>query len=284
MTLPTEPLDQLSDLAWRIAPETCKPEHDCRAYHRTWPMIRRLLKDGVRPAGENAIAPRLAQFDTETPARIFVSGGADTGVLALAAHATAEFQQAPEFFFLDRCETTIRENTEYAKQANLSLTTQTADLTDCRFRDIDAILAHTFLVFFPRDIRPLVIKTWFDALRPGGIVISSSTIGSRPSRQVGTLSDDETSANIAKLDQAAQDAGFDADMRAELAKEAQEFWQVKRTHEHQTEDELQTLFQDAGFVIDEMVKQPRKHGEGPRDRPGDQGERYRLFVVARKPE
>lgn len=282
-SLEAEALEELAQFAWDIAAQTCLPEHGCETYHRLWPMIRYLMKDAALPAGGHFFGPQLAALNDGTPRRILLSGGADSGLLALTYAATKDFAVAPSYFLVDRCDTSVALNKRFAQNVGITLETQTATIQDCRFTGMDAVLSHSFLIFFPAAIRHTVVETWARALKPGGVALTAFSMPVGDAKSPVPLTDDEVAVLVERLDAAAAARGLDAEMRAELRTEAAAFWRLRPTFESMTEVEMRGLFEDAGFVIDDVVRKARGAVEGPRDRPKAQSNRKRIFFAAKKP-
>jgi SAM-dependent methyltransferase len=173
-TASAEPLSQLARFAFDWAPVLCCPEHGCTTYHRAWSPLRLVESGGALPAGKAFFHSHLQALGPD--ARILISGGADTGLLALAATAFDGRRDLPSFVFADRCETTVMQNRLLARSLGLRLEAGAADIREFECAPVDAVLAHSFLIYFDAEGQDAVIRNWSRLLKPGGRVLMSNRL------------------------------------------------------------------------------------------------------------
>ncbi|HWS75504.1 MAG TPA: hypothetical protein VN324_10230 [Quisquiliibacterium sp.] len=82
-----EPLDRLARFSWDWAPALCQPGHGCQDYHRSWSLVRLLELGGAMPAGVAFFQRELGALAKAGRRRVLVSGGADTGLMAVVVSA-----------------------------------------------------------------------------------------------------------------------------------------------------------------------------------------------------
>ena len=172
--IPFEPLEEAAKLTREQAPSLCGP--GCMAYHRTWSMVRLLSAGGVAPAGAGFYSYGLTDArKLETP-RVLISGGADTGLLALAVQSMGEAAPRTEFIYADICATPVAQNAMMGDMMGLKLTTILTDILALEIPPVDAILSHSFISFLQRTKRQDLINTWANHLAPGGVVLATTGV------------------------------------------------------------------------------------------------------------
>lgn len=280
----SEPLETLSLLSWETAPRTCDPALGCVDYHRCWSTVRLLELDGAPPAGTKFFHRELAEFAHRPGARILISGGADSGLLALVAEAFSETASTPAFIFVDQCATPCHVNAAYAREAGMELQVLQGDIREARTAPVDVIVAHSFLPFFQGQDRQLVLSAWARLLRPGGKLLMSTWV-TESETQWAAPKDANTMLNRAnELKSKAVRFGWDEHTASELAETAQRFWAATLAKPPAiTRDYLHKALSEAGFAMEdytaesaESIGGPYLHGQATHTA------RHRAEVVARR--
>ena len=184
-----EDLAGASQRALDLAPLLCGA---CMNYHMLFPIKRHLSTVSDIPDRHHlveAIGKLLAEAtDRKSQIDVVVAGAADSGLLAVCAHAVNLFMGAAmdraRFTVVDRCPTPLALCDDYAAINGLSLTVHMDDLVSTTERyPADIILLHSLLAFIPRrDHVPLFRKlaSW---LKPQGQIIFSTEVRSPDNRE-----------------------------------------------------------------------------------------------------
>lgn len=218
-----EPLDRLARFSWDWAESLCNPAHGCQDYHRSWSMVRLLNQGGALPNGQAFFDRELGRVAAAGGRRVLISGGADTGVLALVVSAFQKAGVHPQVIFTDRCKTPCLQNTLFAHHLGLDLTVFHGNITDLACEPVDAIVAHSFLLFFGREDRQRVLETWARHLKPGGVILTSQSLHG-DENQVRIKDAGKIPAQVEALRSSAQRHGLqDAEIET-LTEVAQRFW------------------------------------------------------------
>jgi SAM-dependent methyltransferase len=274
-----EPLLQLARFSFDWAPALCRADHGCVDYHRVWSMIRLLDMDGASPAGWSFLQRELRKLAHREPPRILISGGADTGLMAVVASALDGNRIQPEIVFIDRCETTVAQNRLFARHRNLDVQFHVGDVRSLDCGPVDAVVAHSFLVFFDDDGRRDVVKTWSRLLKPGGVLLMSNRLAREAdaSRQVSTTTTTDT--RLSNLRQKALAAGWDSRDLETLIELARRFWSIE--NRKLADAELRTCLLEAGLDLETLAYDHEDLPTGPRGHLHPK--RQRAEIVARKP-
>ncbi|MCO8143963.1 class I SAM-dependent methyltransferase [Rhodovulum tesquicola] len=278
-----EPLERIARFSWDWAPALCAPGDGCADYHRAWSMLRLVLAQGKPPAGWRFFHAEIARAAAQGARRVLISGGADTGVLSIVASGFRNAGVAPQITYVDRCATPVMQNRLLGAELGLDLTARTADMLDFRAEGMDLVIAHSFLVFFPRDQRGRVVANWAASLVPGGAVLMSSALAEdgegEPWRPEGA---DDIPARQARLTEQARAAGLAPVEVAELAEVAGRFWASRPTRRTGPlgEAEMRGLFAAAGLTVERV-----DHTGKSTDLANGTGtlRRRRAAIIARKP-
>ncbi|WP_018232960.1 methyltransferase domain-containing protein [Thioalkalivibrio thiocyanodenitrificans] len=240
--------------------------------------------DGAPPAGVKFFHRELAEFARLPEARILISGGADSGLLALVAEAFSDTASNPTLIFVDQCATPCHVNAAYARETGIELQILQGDIREARTAPVDAIVAHSFLPFFQGRDRQLVLSAWARLLRPGGKLLMSTWV-TESETQWAAPKDANTMLNRAnQLKSKAARLGWDEHTAAELAETAQRFWAATLAKPPAiTRDYLHKALSEAGFAMEgytaesaESIGGPYLHGQATH------AARHRAEVVARR--
>ncbi len=247
-SLDIEPLDAMARFSWEHAPALCS--EGCAAYHRTWSLIR-LLNSGARlPVGEPFYEQGLAPLRSAAAPRVLISGGADTGLTALAISAMKEAAGRTEFIFADMCKTPVAQNKLMAERLGLNLQAIATDIVALDIAPVDAVLAHSFLTFIPKERRPAVIAAWARLLKPGGVVLFSNGVVPRPGTPRKPKDPARRVALAGKVRIAAQEWGMSTAELDELEALVCIDPMPQPLPEHCSEGEYRDMLHEAGFALE----------------------------------
>ncbi len=281
--LALEPLDDLAAFSWRNAPTLCDPAMGCCSYHRVWSSIRLYEIDGAAPAGRDFYRHGLTSLQGKTAPRILISGGADTGVLALVIDIMHELEITGTIIFADICETPVAQNRRMAEHLGIAVECLRADILSLDIAPVDAVVAHSFIGFFPPHLRAPLIAKWASLLVPDGVLLFTNNtapetmIEKRPDHQ------DELAARAVRIRPLAAAGGFPPAELDDLEREISGFLFKRERHVAPTEAMLRTAIVEAGLVLELVAFDATKKTRGPATR-GKLSDRYlRTAFMARKP-
>jgi hypothetical protein len=216
-----EPLSALARFSFDWAPTLCNPDHGCTDYHRMWSMVRLLESDGALPEGSAFFDAELPKVARDGTARIILSGGADTGLMTLAVNACGRAGITPEITMIDRCATPLQQCSLFARQIGVTFQPIQGTLDKLDVAPADAILAHSFMPFLPRELWGDLFANWSRNLRHGGRVLMSQRLVPPGGAYVKDLSPEILQARAQKLVTAfrhLKPVGVDEDALIEAAK------------------------------------------------------------------
>ncbi len=215
----------------------------------------RLLDYGSSPAIHKAFyidgLSRLAQ--REEPARILVSGAADFAMLEVVLESFKHCKTTPLVTVVDRCETPLTLCRWYAGKAQREIETTASDILDYRDADgFDAIVTHSFLGSFAPEDRPKLLAGWYALLRPGGIAMTINRLREQESGAPVTFSAGQSEAFLDRLrtDLSALIDYLDCSAD-EIVAMGDTYLRRKRSFPVSHKEELISLFQNAGFVLEQ---------------------------------
>ena len=244
-----EPLAQLARFSFDWAEVLCDPSHGCMHYHRTWSMIRLLESKGAKPAGERFFGRELAALAQDGRCRILLSGAADTGLAAMVLGQMRPVGIEPEFVLIDRCETTLEQNSLFSRAAGFSLETHRADIRDCACAPVQAVVVHSVLNFFDRSARQQVVDSWARNLEPGGRLLLSQRLLSERDHPRGPRGSAEIGQRLSIIEKAALAAGFPAPSVAELKKAVEALWDEPLHEDRTTYSDLADMLKQSNLTI-----------------------------------
>lgn len=173
----TEPLAPLARFAFDWANTLCDPNHSCSSYHRMWPFVRLIETGGALPAGQEFFHREVQTCSRDGKVHAIISGGADTGVMALAVEGALKDGLDLRITAVDRCRTPLEQMRLYgaANSIEVDIHAITLDQIPAGL-DADIILGHTILTQIPAEGHLAVFQAWSDALRPGGRIVMSQRL------------------------------------------------------------------------------------------------------------
>ena len=259
---PGEDLAEAARLAREQAPALCYrapgASESCAWHHGLWPTLRQL---GVasEPALHGAfLRGALAAVPGNRP-RVLLSGAADHALLALALAAFAD--RTPEITVLDVCETPLMLNRWYAARAGVDIATVRSDILEYRrAASFDAICTHAFLSHFDPSGRTALAAAWHAMLRPGGRVITVNRLRPGLEPQWVGFSIDQVWAYRARVEEAAKRTPVDY---PGLARAVEKYAGRQSVFPIGSARELQALFENAGFAIEQLAVGPMDNAPQP---------------------
>lgn len=278
--IPFEPLEEAAKLAWDKAPDLCGP--GCMAYHRTWSLTRLLSAGGVAPAGAGFYANGLTDARALDAPRVLISGGADTGLMALAVQSMGDAAARTEFVFADICATPGAQNTMMAAQLGLKLTTIQTDILALDIAPVDAILSHSFVSFLPREKRKDLVAVWADHLRPGGVALVTSSVAAKDGQARKPKDPARLDARAQRLGKLATEWGMAARDVAVFEALLREDPMPRSLEGHWTEAQFRAAFDAAGLALDLVAFDAAKTTAGPLNALPQKDRNTRVGFQARK--
>lgn len=270
-------LPRSSALGLELAPKFCSP--DCRAYHSVWGFLRMFGNLKAVSVDHEFLLTALEQTIRSGARRVLISGSADHGILAYVLHAFDKVGAAPDVVVIDVCPTPLEICADYASAVGHKITTKCVNALNFEAEPFDLVVAHNFLNFFSTEDREVLVRRWFDILKPQGSVVSVSTI--KPgapllSRRFGESESHELANRmlLARAQSRFADLISEEDLRSltiDYAKRRVSWNVVSVT-------ELSRLFEQAGFAVKLAVKDidPNLQNSNPKSK-------QRVGAVCQKP-
>lgn len=254
-------------MARKLARELCRTDprtgDSCAPSHGLWQYLR-LLGLALSPAHHGEFYQRALDgvAASTAPIRALVSGAADYAMLAqvLAAFARRKVQVAATA--LDICATPLSLNRWYAERIARPIETHCGDVLEYVPREpFDVVCTHAFFAMFPPQRRPALLAKWRELLRPGGIAVTVNRV--RPEHRAARVSFGEEEVRAfadavrARARAFGPALGVDPDA---LARDAGNYARRQHFHPVRSCDEVRTLFEQAGFLVDHLSLAPIAHG------------------------
>lgn len=281
-----EPILEAFPIMVEAAECYCRPagkSEICYVYHRLWPY-RRLAGAAKRELGRAApIIHALRTVARESRLkRVLISGSADYALLARVVHACRAEGIEPEVTVLDLCEAPLHINRWYAKRIGADVRTVCSDV--CRFEaeaPFDAVVTDVFLTRIPPEQRPLVARTWRDALRVGGVVVTKEPVSSEFPSGTRRVSEAEVDAKVAAISRRLEPHGDLIPIDGqELETYVRAYFSAQLSYPFGSPGEIRALFESNGFEIETLEVAVRPYR---RDHP-EFWKRNSHAIVARRRE
>jgi len=254
-----EPLDRLARFSWDWAPLLCDPEHGCCDYHRSWSSVRLLQQGGSLPAGMEFFQRELSSLIELNRKRVLISGAADTGLMTLVCRIFKEFDAVPEVVLIDRCLTTVTQNRLMASYLGLEADIRQGDIRTINCDPVDAVIAHSFLGFFPEPARQQVINAWGRVLSPGGKVLMSTMLAQNKNVPYPPRDEPRIRASKIQLIESAMKTGMARGKAERLGEVAAEMLKRRVSHDPQLTTEFLTqAFSQAGINSTDVTLKNKK--------------------------
>ena len=239
-----------------LAARHCVPDGnggDCGWYHASWPVLRAL---GVinSPGSDDDFLLRAIGAELAAGARrVLVSGAADAGMLARVTSCLAPGRSV-EVTVLDRCRTPLELNRAHALEVGIEIETIRADIlgfeSDQRF---DLICTHSFMTFFSAADRQRLVACWKALLRPGGCVVTAQRVRPGEKEELTRFPPAEIQRLGAEAERQARCNGESIVDAATARALALGYGANHQTHLIASPQDLERLFLDQGFVLEEFV-------------------------------
>jgi len=284
-----EPLKISAPLAWRIAPQLCLRNpatgESCAWHHGFWQYLR-LMELAVTPARQAEFYRRALQSVTDGSSvpRVLVSGATDYSMLAHVLAIYRERDIEPAVTVIDKCDTAVFLSRWYAERESASVACSRADILEyASATPFDAICTDSFLGQFSPDERFRLLEKWRQLLHPGGAVITVTRVrATAGTAQIGFSREQAQAFRTAVLRKAASiPASLHADP-VEIVQAGDVYVDRQRTWPVRSREEVQELFEQCGFRVDELSVAPNADTSQaqPRDQgsPGS-GEQLRIIAI-----
>ena len=262
-----DPLEESAPIARKLAPELCRSDpktgNSCAPSHGLWQYLR-LLGLALSPEHHGELFRRALDgvAAPTVPVRVLVSGAADYAMLAhvLAAFGRRGVQVAATV--LDLCETPLALNRWYAERVAQPVETHRGDILEYSPRQpFDVVCTHAFFAMFAPPQRPALLAKWHQLLRPGGIAVTVNRVRPENSAAQVSFGEDEVrafrDAVRARARAFGPALGVDPDA---LALDAENYARRQHFHPVRSAEEIRTLFEQAGFLVDHLSVAPIAHG------------------------
>jgi len=269
-----------------LAARHCVPDGnggDCGWYHASWPVLRAL---GVinSPGSDDDFLLRAIGAELAAGARrVLVSGAADAGMLARVTSCLAPGRSV-EVTVLDRCQTPLELNRAHALEVGIEIETIRADIlgfeSDQRF---DLICTHSFMTFFSAADRQRLVACWKALLRPGGCVVTAQRVRPGEKEELTRFPPAEIRRLGAEAERQARCNG-ESIVDAVIARAlALGYGANHQTHLIASPQDLERLFLDQGFVLEEFVPPATERRLLDRSGAPANASSCRWRILARKP-
>lgn len=280
-----EPLALSAPLAWQWAPAGCG-DKGCSWNHKLWQCLR-LMGLGGSPqinAAFYARAFRTVAPECKSP-RIMISGAADYAMLAHVFAGFAQQGRNAQVTVVDLCDTPLRLNRWYAGRLSQSVDTVCCDVAAFAGRDFDAICTHAFLGQIPPARRAAVTAAWFRTLRAGGKVITVDRARPDATRAAIGFTDEQRQAFMATVTGMAPSVSAQTGIAAgALIEAAHVYLAHQQLHPVRSSEESRALFEQAGFVLDELSEAPNEISSVSSNAgPAIPSKALYVHVIARRP-
>jgi SAM-dependent methyltransferase len=169
-----EDLPAMAAQAYVLADRHCA---HCRNFHALWPYRRLARMCSAAEFGAPIIERTIRTLLSAGGRRVLIAAAADSGLLATVARAGAGLE--PDITVVDRCETPLELNRQFAAQCSFPVQTQRLDLTKLDLQGFDIIYGNEILQHFTNDQRVDVLARMKQALRPGGHLVCVFHTGGR---------------------------------------------------------------------------------------------------------
>ncbi len=236
----------------------------CAWYHGSWQFLR--LLDLVSTSDVHA-----SHFDTQLKKiagdssfkNILVSGSADSGLVKTIHEALAHRKAEIKLTVIDICETPLKVCEQYADKAGLQITTLRQDVLEgLPEATFDAIFTHSFMGYFDDAARQCLLAQWALSLRPGGRLITVQRIRENYADDVVRFNDLEINAFVARAKDLVRQSDFADLSEFDIVGMAKKFAERFRNFPVRSAEQLQNMFETAGFRLAGFERQSTQGTEG----------------------
>ena len=274
-----EPLPELAHFAFTQARRLCRAEDGCELYHQAWSAMRLFDQGGACPPGADFLAREFQRL--RRGARVLISGSADTGLMAMVAAALPDDARA-RILLAERCETPLEQNRRFARQLNREVEFHLGDIRDLQCAPVDAIFAHSFLVYFDAEAQRAVVAKWAELLLPGGVLLLSNRLAPEHLPPRERVPVETNAARLPGILDGARASGWNAAECEALSDVARRFWSLPASHAI-TEQQMRAHIAQAGLELTALNYDATDLPTGPASRRNVSSGYRRAEIVARKP-
>jgi len=170
-----EQLAETAAFARRTAGASCRRDpktgESCAWYHGLWQDLRAVGLGSKVSFQADFFAEAFSRVKKEAP-RALVAGAADDAVLTHVLAACGASAVEPRVTVLDLCDTPLVLNERYAARVGRAIATVRVDMLEHAPEEpYDAIVAHSFVGYFPPAKRRELTLRWASMLAPSGVLI-----------------------------------------------------------------------------------------------------------------
>jgi len=236
----------------------------CAWYHGSWQFLR--LLDLVSTPDVHAM-----HFDTQLKKiagdssfkNILVSGSADSGLVKTIHEALMSRQAEITLTVIDICGTPLKICEQYADKAGLQITTLKQNILEgLPEAAFDAIFTHSFMGYFDDAARQHLLRQWARSLRPGGRLITVQRIRENYADDVVRFNDLEINAFVARAKDLVRQSDFADFSEFDVVGMAKKFAERFRNFPVRSAEQLQSMFETAGFKLATFERQATHGAEG----------------------
>lgn len=229
----------------------------CDWYHGSWQTLRLLGVITTLTSQAELYVTALRQLarsgDFE---RIFLSGSADFGLLAVVLDAYQREGIRPDVTLVDRCETPLRLSRWFAEQFGYPVNTVRCDLTAFRSQlPFDIVCAHSLLSCVPREGHREITETWRRQLRPGGMLLMANNFYPGSQETKNSFSPEQVDAYAERIAALVDGCPYPDALPPldELVALAKAFASNMEGSIFRSQDELSELLESSGFEVTELL-------------------------------
>lgn len=262
----TEPLRRIAGFAFDWAETFCDPDHGCMGYHRMWPLSRLLNNGGMLPAGQDFFGQQIAAVARDGKVHVLISGGADTGLMALAVEGANASGLDLHITAVDRCQTPLEEMRLYGAAIGVPVQTFACTLDQLpQGLAVDAIFGHSVLPFIAPHLRGDVFESWARVLRAGGRLALSQRLGKSYPKIVDHLGEEGLLAQHNELHEtlSQNEIWQTIATRDAIVAAAKAFWLAPMERHLITEKDIHQLAAQAGLILHKITAIAREDKRSP---------------------
>ncbi len=173
-------LRQSADFAYILSKYTCKrgyvDKKDCSWYHGVWQYLRLCDKASAPTWHFEFYVSALSNILKEGQS-VLISSAADYTTLAVLIEVVKRLEVNISIEVADICKTPLILNDWYAEQMGFEVKSINVDIRNLDVKDMyDIIITDAFLTRFNSDEKKVVTKRWFDSLKSGGYIITTTRL------------------------------------------------------------------------------------------------------------
>ena len=228
----------------------------CDWYHGSWQTLRLLgIVTTLTTHAELYVSTLRELARSGDFERIFLSGSADYGLLAIVLDAYHREGIRPDVTLVDRCETPLRLSRWYADRFGYAVNTVRCDLTAFRSKlPYDIACAHSLLSCVPREGHKEITETWRRQLRPGGVLMMINKFYPDSQESTNSFSPEQIEAYAQRIAASARSCAHPEALPSpeNLVDLAKAFATKMEGTVLHSQDELTALLEDSGFEVMEL--------------------------------